>query len=220
MNFADVKALLNALDTASICDTNKNMRVIDPAIQPIQHGLKIIGRAHTVRCHDDFLTVMMALRDANEGDILVIDTQNSRRAVVGELFSTEAARKKLAGIIVDGACRDVEKIRELPMPVYCRNAYPISGTVNQIFETQIPVECGGVTINPGDIIFGDDDGLIVVTAAELASALPLAKEIQRKESHILKHMEQSESLFSMLNFDEHVDAVQKNRRSSLKFLVE
>lgn len=220
MNFADVKAQLAALDTASICDTNKNMRVIDPGIQPLQTGLKLIGRAHTVRCHDDYLTVMLALQEANEGDVLVIDTQKSRRAVVGELFSTEAARRKLAGIIVDGACRDVEQIRELWLPVYCRHTYPISGTVSKIFETQIPVSCGGVTVNPGDIVFGDEDGVIIATAAELASALPLAEEIRRKESHILQHMEHGESLFEMLNFEEHVKNIKKSRPSSLKFLVE
>ena len=160
------------------------------------------------------------IKNASEGDVLVIDTQNSKRAVIGELFSTEAARKKLAGIVVDGACRDTENIRELWMPVYCRHTYPISGTVAKISETQIPVTCGGVTVNPGDILFGDDDGIIVATAAELASALAIAEEIRKKESSILQQMEQGKSLFELLNFDDHVENIEKGRASSLKFLVE
>ena len=112
MNFEDIKQRLLALDTACVCDGNKAMRaadstvkelrVIDPAIRPIRIGLNLVGRAHTVTCHEDFLTVIKGLRDAEPGEVLVIDTQGSRRAVAGELFPTEAARKGLAGIVIDG----------------------------------------------------------------------------------------------------------------------
>lgn len=219
LDFSEVKHQLASLDTASICDTNKSLRVIDPAIRPVREGMKLIGRAHTVRCHEDFLTVMRALKDASEDEVLVIDTQNSKRAVTGELFSSEAARKKLAGIIIDGACRDTEKIRALPIPVYCRNTYPISGTVARIYETQTPVTCGGVTVNPGDVVFGDHDGVIIASLEEIEKAIPIAQEIQVKEAQILARLGQDESLFDMLNFDEHFEQVRKGIASTLKLKV-
>ncbi|MFQ5629438.1 MAG: RraA family protein [bacterium] len=216
-DFSKVKQQLASLDTASICDTNKALRVIDPAIRPVRKGMKLIGVAHTVRCEDDFLTVMRALKDAKENEVLVIDTQNSKRAVTGELFSSEAARKKLAGIIIDGACRDTEKIRSLPIPVYCRHTYPISGTVTKIFETQVPVRCGGAIVNPGDVVFGDSDGVIVASIEEMTKAIPIAQEIQIKETQILARLDKGESLFDMLNFDEHYKQIRNGSGSTLKF---
>lgn len=229
MNFEEIKQRLLALDTACVCDGNKaeraadptvtELRVIDPAIRPVRTGLKLVGRAHTVTCHEDFLTVIKGLRDAEPGEVLVIDTQGSRRAVAGELFPTEAARKGLAGIVIDGPCRDTKTIRTLDVPYYARSFNPIAGTTHKIFETQIPIPCGGVIVNPGDIIFGDDDGLIVGSIDELAAAIPIAEEIQRKEDLMLKQMASGVSLFEMLNFEEHYAAIRDGEESKLEFTV-
>ena len=229
MDFEEIKRRLLALDTACVCDGNKagraadptvtELRVIDPAIRPVRTGLKLVGEAHTVTCHEDFLTVIKGLRDAESGEVLVIDTQGSRRAVAGELFPTEAARKGLAGIVIDGPCRDTKTIRTLDVPYYARSFNPIAGTTAKIFETQIPISCGGVIVNPGDIIFGDDDGLIVGSIDELSAAIPIAEEIQRKEDVMLEQMAAGVSLFEMLNFEEHYAAVRAGKESKLEFTV-
>jgi RraA family protein len=216
MTFDEIKQHLAALDTASLCDANKALRVLDPGLRPIQPGLSLIGRAHTVKCHDDFLTVLRALKDAVADEVLVIDTQNSQSAVAGELFSTEAARKKLAGIIIDGACRDVRKIRALPIPVYARFTSPVAGGCAKIFETQIPVKCGSVTVRPGDILFGDDDGVLVASLEEMAAAIPKALEIQSTEARALARLAHGESLFHLINFDEHYDNVRNKKVSKLE----
>ena len=229
MNFDEIKRRLLSLDTACVCDGNKalraadpavkELRVVDPAIRPIRTGLKLVGRAHTVTCHEDFLTVIKGLRDAEPGEALVIDTQTSRRAVAGELFPTEASRKGLAGIVIDGPCRDTKTIRTLEVPYYARSVNPIAGTTSKIFETQIPITCGGVIVNPGDIIFGDDDGLVVGTIDELSAAIPVAEEIQRREEQMLQQMAAGVSLFEMLNFEEHWEAVRTGQESKLEFTV-
>ena len=85
------KALLE-LDCASLADADKSLRVVDAAIRPLNPGRKLLGVARTLRCHEDFLTVIKALNESRPGEILVIDTQGGKRAVVGELFSLEAAR--------------------------------------------------------------------------------------------------------------------------------
>jgi 4-hydroxy-4-methyl-2-oxoglutarate aldolase len=219
MTFEEIQRRLSILDTACICDANKDLRVIDPAIRPVQTGLKLIGRAHTVTCHEDFLTVIKALRDAEQNEVLVIDSQGSRRALTGELFPTEAIRKQLAGVVIDGACRDSAKIRTLPIPYYARSVYPVAGTTSRIFETQVPIKCGGVIVHPGDILFGDDDGVVVATAAELSEAIPIAEKIQKKEEILLARMEEGFSLLDLLNFEEHFENVRAGKKSKLKFTV-
>ncbi|HEY9786270.1 MAG TPA: RraA family protein [Candidatus Obscuribacterales bacterium] len=203
MDFAEVKRRLKGLDTACICDARKTVRVFDPAIRPLSSGLKLIGKARTVRCRNDFLTVVQALGEAGEDDVLVIDGQGGEKALAGELFCTEAIRRGLAGIVIDGACRDSRTLRQLALPIYARAILPAAGTAIQICEQQIAITCGGVTVEPGDIVFGDDDGLIVTTMKELEETLPIAEEIQRKETVVLERLNEGESLFEMLNLLEH-----------------
>jgi len=96
MNLEKFKARLLALDTSAVCDANKGLRVLDPGIHPIRSGLKMVGVARTVKCQEDFLAVIKALSDFVAGEILVVDSMNSKSALAGELFRTEAARRGLA----------------------------------------------------------------------------------------------------------------------------
>ncbi|MCH2203010.1 MAG: hypothetical protein MK102_13640 [Fuerstiella sp.] len=227
MLFEELRDRLLKLSTACVCDANKmqrshdpaieEYRIIDSAIRPVQSGRMLVGMAHTVSCHNDFLTVIKALRDAVPGEVLVIDSQNSDRAVTGGLFPAEANRKGLAGIVVDGPCRDITTIRSLSLPYYARSVIPIAGMTSQLFETQVPVSCGGVVIHPGDILLGDDDGIVVATLAEFSAVLPLAEQIHRKEALLLRNMAEGRSLLDMLNFEEHCAAVDAGIKSTLEF---
>ncbi len=219
MKLDDIRHRLSRLDTACLCDANKSIRTFDPGIRPIRSDLKLIGRARTVVCQDDFLTVILALKEAESGEVLVVDGRGGRRALAGELFTTEAARKGLAGIVVDGAVRDTMTLQKLPVPVYSRYIFPNSGTTERLFDTQVPITCGGVSVHPGDILFGDEDGVIVASTGELEEWLPVAEEIKKREERVLTELSHGKSLLDMINFDEHHSNISSGRESKLEFKI-
>jgi 4-hydroxy-4-methyl-2-oxoglutarate aldolase len=219
MNADEVLTRLAQIEPTHLADANKQLRIMDRGLRPVRLGLRLLGRAYTVRAIDDFMTIIVALAEAQAGDVLVVDTSNSQRAVVGELFSIEAHRRGLAGIVVDGAVRDTVTIRSLDLPVYARASTPVAGTTQKLFDRQQPISCGGVIVNPGDIVFGDDDGIIVASVAELAAILPAAEQIDARERAAIARMQAGESLLTMLNYAEHRANLEAGRESSLRFLI-
>lgn len=219
MDFKKLKERLANLDTACIYDVNEKLRVMDPEIRPVNQGIKMIGIARTVHCKRDFLSVLKALHDSGEGEVLVIDAEGDKIAFVGELFALEAQRKKLAGIVVDGACRDIKGIRNINFPVYSRYITPRVGTSYNIFPKQEKVNCGGVSVSQGDIIVGDDDGIIVMSEKEAAEILDTAQNIQIIEKKVIEKMEAGKSLTEMLNFFDHYAKIDKKQESQLIFTI-
>jgi 4-hydroxy-4-methyl-2-oxoglutarate aldolase len=219
MDFLTLRRKLSQLDAACICDANKRLRVMDPEIRPICQGLKMVGIARTVFCESDFLTVIKALHDAEENEVLIIDAGARKIALAGELFTTEAKRKKLSGIVIDGGCRDIKQLRKLDFPVYARFVIPLAGTVQNISKIQAPVTCGGVTVSPGDIIFGDDDGIVVLTEEECVDIIDIALNIQKNEEKALELIAKNQSLIGLMNFKEHFDKISKGKKSKLVFKI-
>lgn len=169
---------------------------------------------------DDFLTVIKALHEAQPGDVLVIDGRGGRHALLGELFSAEAKRKGLAGIVVDGACRDAESIREMGFPVFSRHVTPMAGTCNKLTETQISIRCGDVSVQPGDIVFGDADGVVILSDKEIHDIIDGAKELQAIEKKVLESLKRGTPLLDMTNAEEHLAAIAQGRDSKLSFRVD
>jgi regulator of RNase E activity RraA len=172
-----------------------------------------------VSCYNDFLTIIAALSQSKAGDVLVVDSQESTRALVGELFSTEAQRRGLSGIIVDGPVRDIEMLRKLEMPVFAKSYCPCSGTTQKIMETQTEIQCGGITVAPEEVVFGDEDGIIVASVEQLIDLVPVAIQIQKDEETIVEKIREGECLTDMLNFKEHVELLEGRLESSLSFKI-
>lgn len=213
----DVLARLAALDTAALCDADLDIRVMAPGLRPISSFQRMVGRARTVRCRDDFLTVLQALHDSAPGEVLVIDGGGGSRALAGELFATEAARRGLAGIVIDGTCRDTARLATLALPFYARWICPAAGRALRFGATQEEVVCGGVVVGPGDLVIGDRDGIVVVSESELPALLSRAEEVQRTEAAVMARLERGEGLLDLLNFAEHREAIRQGKPSRLQF---
>jgi len=123
----------------------------------------------------------------------------------------------MAGIVIDGLCRDTGTLKRMTLPVYARGATPRAASAVVVPEINVPVLLGTVTVHPGDILLGDDDGIVVATEAELAAAIDRAEAIQVIEDALLSSMAAGVSLFDKLNFDEHVESLRAGQASSLSF---
>jgi 4-hydroxy-4-methyl-2-oxoglutarate aldolase len=181
----DLTERLLGIDVSALSDADKTLPVVDPAVRAMIPEVRMAGPARTVVAEDGHLPVMRALAGAAPGDVLVIATNGGSRAVFGELFATEAHRRGLAGIVADGYCRDLRGLRRIGLPVFARGTTPRSGTALSPPTLGSTVTCGGVEVSPGDIVFGDDDGLLIATRERIAAALEAAELIGRSERALL-----------------------------------
>jgi len=156
---------LTRASTANVSDVLGSMGVMQPAILSMVPGCRFVGRAFTVKAYPGgILTVHKALFEACRGDVLVVDGEgdSGAGALMGEIMALECQVKGFAGAVIDGAVRDVPGLVEQGFPVFARAATPRVGTNRRLGQTQVPVSCGGVVVRPGDLVMGDDNGVVVI----------------------------------------------------------
>jgi RraA family protein len=170
-----------AFDTPTISDRMNRLYTMAPGIRNLTADrLRLLGPACTVKVYPgDNLMVHKALDIAAPGDVVVVDTSASTMtAVLGDLISTKARHRGLAGFVVDGLVRDLPAIRALEdFPVYARGVTPTGPLHRGPGEINYPISAGGIVVEPGDLIVGDLSGVVVVPreiAPELLSRLEAA----------------------------------------------
>lgn len=164
-----------AFGAADVSDMMNRLYTMNPAIKPVTpRELRLLGPACTVKVFPgDNLMVHKSLDLANPGDVLVIDASSSMMtAVIGDLVSTKARHRGIAGVVVDGLVRDLDGILALgDFPVFARGTTPLGPLHRGPGEVNYPVSVGGIVVNPGDVIVGDADGVVVVPQGSAESML-------------------------------------------------
>lgn len=156
-------------------------------LQPLFRPIRLVGNAVTVRIpHIDATAIRHALELVEPGDVIVVDMSgDEQRACWGELLTYAAVTKKVAGVIVSGCVTDVRSIMELGFPVFSRGVSALTTrTLGLEGEVNTTVSICGASINPGDLIVADDDGVFVVNPAQAIDFAVKALEKQQKEMQI------------------------------------
>lgn len=219
MEFSNILAELKKISVSHLCDAESNIRLFDNSINQITDSFKMIGKAFTVYSEGDLLPIIKAIDTAEPGSVIVIDSCNSKKALAGEIFSTAAFQRGLSGIVIDGYCRDINSIRNVELPFYAKGVNPKAGTKEKVGELQIEITCGGVKVLPGEIIFGDENGIVVLNDSELLNLLPLSKKIYSKEEEALIKIRSGARIIDIFNFEDHYNNVLLGKESKFNWTV-
>jgi len=188
-----VRDILLKTTTADISHANHNMPGLD-GIRPVVLGVKMVGRAVTVRTYPgDFAKPVEAVDVAEEGDVIVVDCGGVGPAVWGELATNSAMLKGLSGVVIEGAIRDTREIRKLKFPAFARSIVPHAGEPKGFGEIGVPVTISGVRIKPGDWIVGDDDGVVVLPKESAVEFANRAMDCLEAENRILEEIKSGKS---------------------------
>jgi regulator of RNase E activity RraA len=162
---AAMRRLENA-GAGDLCDAMRGMGAMDPGIAAVYQPMgRIFGPAITVDlAPGDGMMLRAAIEVAQPGDVIVANVHGvTARAILGGATGMHMVHRGVKGLVVDGAVRDVQEFKALGLPVMARAVTPRSGTSASGYgEVNVPVACGGVVVNPGDLVVGDEEGIVVI----------------------------------------------------------
>ncbi|MBA1342073.1 MAG: Bifunctional enzyme Fae/Hps [ANME-2 cluster archaeon] len=169
-------------------------------ILPICTGHKIVGRAITVRTlPGDWAKPVEAIDRAGSGNVIVIDNGRADVAPWGGLATLSCMNRKIAGVVIDGAVRDVDEIRKLDYPLFACAIVPNAGEPKGYGEIGVEIICGGQVVRDGDYIVGDDSGVVVIPKERAYEIARRAKEVYKTELRIRAEIERGKSLSEVLD---------------------
>ncbi|MHA1298053.1 MAG: 3-hexulose-6-phosphate synthase [Candidatus Helarchaeota archaeon] len=167
-------------------------------IYPIFKPIKMVGRAVTVRAYNgDWSKTVEAIDVAGKGDVLVIEVGGDI-AVWGELASHSCQMRGIAGVVIDGAIRDVEDIRELKFPAFAKYIRSNAGDPKGFGEINVEIKCGGLKVRPGDWIIGDDNGVMVIAKEKAQEMANRALMVLENENRIREEIKRGSTLAKVL----------------------
>jgi 4-hydroxy-4-methyl-2-oxoglutarate aldolase len=183
---AEVIEAYKSLSAATIHEAGGRIGFINPVIKASAKGVRICGPAFTVLCAPgDNLMLHKALEKAKPGDIIVASVGDYYEfGYFGDLMVVSAISRKIGGIAIDGCFRDSAEIIEMGFPVFARGTAIRGTTKTSLGLVNYPINFGGAIINPGDLIVGDDDGMVVVPLSEVKNVLE--KSIKRVQNEVEK----------------------------------
>ncbi len=187
-------------DPATLYEAAGQRGMVDPAIRPAWRGAKVCGRAATVQCPpSDNLMLHIAVANAPPGSIIVATVGGYLSAGAWGEILTEAARTRgIAGLVIDGAVRDIDAIEGLRFPVFSRGLAIGSCTKERAGQLDGPIQLGGATVCSGDLIFGNADGVVVVEQDRIEEVYEAAVRRRDRESEIIMKLREGRTTLELL----------------------
>lgn len=209
---------LAKLDTCSVSDAMDGLALSGATwgVRPQWHCPRIVGRAVTVKIKPVGLEKPTqhlgapAIDAAQAGDVIVIDNAGQRQfSTWGGLLSLSAKLKGLSGVVIDGACRDIDEARDLEFPIYARGVVPMTarGRVMQDSFNQ-EIQFAGVQVHPGDLVIADGSGVVIIPREKEEEVVTAAELVFRKEAEMAAGMRQGVSaleMFATLGYEQMLD---------------
>jgi len=174
---------LARLGVATIHESQGKTGLVDIGLVQIVPGSRVAGRARTALCaNGDNLMVHAAVAHAEPGDVLVLTMPDPAPvAIVGDLLATQALDQGVVAMLVDGAVRDVQELRELGLPIWARYVRAQGAAKDQVGELDTPVVVGGARIERGDVVVLDADGAVVIAADRIDDVVAAARDREARE---------------------------------------
>ena len=190
--------------TCAISDCMGRFNAMTSDMKPAFEGIRFVGTAITVKTlASDLAAAFKAIDLCKPGDVVVIDTHGSvNTAFWGENMTMSALNRGVVGAVIDGACRDVEEIRKLKFPVICKGFVPNVASISGYGAVNVPIQCAGVAISPGDIVVVDGNGVVVVAESDSAVILEMSQKLLATEHLLQEKIRAGATIGELINVDE------------------
>jgi 4-hydroxy-4-methyl-2-oxoglutarate aldolase len=190
--------------TCAVADCLERFNAMTADMKPLFAGIRLVGTAVTVKTlASDLAAAFKAIDLCQPGDIVVIDSHGSvNTAFWGENMTMSALNKGAVAAVIDGACRDVEEIRKIKFPVFAKGIVPNVGSLSGYGQVNVPIQCAGVVVCPGDILVIDGNGIVVVPREDAGEILQKTTELLAKESIVQEKIKNGATIGELINVDE------------------
>lgn len=189
--------------TCAISDCMGRFNAMTADMKPLFDGIRFVGTAVTVKTlASDLAAAFKAIDLSQPGDVVVIDSHGSvNTAFWGENMTMSALNRGVVAAVIDGACRDVEEIRKIRFPVFSKGIVPNVGAIAGYGDVNVPVQCAGVAVSPGDIVVADGNGVVVVPKAEAADILAKARRLLETEHLVQEKIKAGATIGELVGVD-------------------
>jgi len=206
-------ARLAAFDTATLHEAAGQYGAMAPGLHALLPGRRVAGPALTVACPpSDNLMLHVAVAQAQPGEVIVAQCHDDSFGVWGEVLSVAALARGVVALVIDGAVRDIDAIRELSFPIFAQGTALRGAQKAMLGLMRVPISCGGLLVWPGDYVIADDSGIVVLPAHEVAFVLDQAAARRDKESSMMEQLRQGVTTVELLGLSSILTGLKHQRQ--------
>ncbi len=194
---------LGAFSLPTLADSAGDAARLIPTVRPLSSGMRLAGPTYTVAgVAGDNLALHRTLHYCPAGSVLVATVQGGATSGHwGALMAVAARQKGILGLVIDGTVRDADEITDLSFPVFAAGVHPRRSNKAHSGELNVPITCAGVPVHPGEIVVGDEHGVLVLPAESAPAVLEKARQLAQREEAIALRLKHGESLATLLGLE-------------------